>query len=217
MSTDFTYTSQAQAILTKAPLPLLTHVSMNFHPKDYLADLNVDFDGSSMSPVENYSKVDLNIFTETEFFDLDVFSSDLAPENKQQRQSYAAAPHKRMLLDCVSGSERPSTGSVPIYAPTRPAIVTERMSQEELSKIKRKKNTAASARFRIKKKLKEKQMEQEIHKLRERLEVLEKRLKTLEIEKKCLEQLMIEKNEEKNSVLIDNIKKRSLGDDRVLL
>ncbi|RKP31014.1 hypothetical protein METBISCDRAFT_22800 [Metschnikowia bicuspidata] len=190
---------------------------MNFHPKDYLADLNVDFDGPSMSPVEKASKVDLNIFTETEFFDLDVFSSDLAPENKQQMQSYVAAPIKRVLLDCVPGSERPYTGFSPIYAPTRPAIVTERMSQEELNKIKRKKNTAASARFRIKKKLKEKQMEQEAHKLRERLEVLEKRLKTLEIENKCLEQLMIKKNEEKNSVLLDSIKKRSLGDSRVLL
>ncbi|GEQ66749.1 hypothetical protein JCM33374_g412 [Metschnikowia sp. JCM 33374] len=83
---------------------------------------------------------------------------------------------------------------------------------EPVDEIKRRRNTAASARFRIKKKMKEKQMEQQARELQDRLGMLEKKLRTLEMENKCLRQLIVEKTEKKNCDLLASIKKRSLGD-----
>lgn len=208
---------------------------MNFQPTDYLADLNLDFDGSTMSPIEEVNKADLDLFTQTEFFDLDVFSSDFVPETKEQQQlshqhqsapppqqrgyatSFPAPQVKRESADEVSHSVIDSDCVVTDFTDLSPSspyvssLANSNMSKEELNEIKRKRNTAASARFRIKKKLKEKQMEQQASELRDRLAFLEKRLKTLEMENKCLKQLMIEKNEKKNSDLLESIKKRSLG------
>lgn len=213
---------------------------MNFQPTDYLADLNLEFEGANMSPVEEVNKADLDLFVETEFFDLDVFSHDLPPQTKevkqpqQQHQQIQPQPQpsqneqvlaslvKKEMQDHVRkdsfDSELDNVDFVDISIPNDKATALELsmrttdMSPEELSEIKRKRNTAASARFRIKKKMKEKQMEQQASELRERLTVLEKKLKTLEMENKCLKQLLIEKNEKKNSDLLDNIKKRSLGE-----
>lgn len=75
---------------------------------------------------------------------------------------------------------------------------------------KRKRNTAASARFRIKKKLKEQQMEQRTKELQERVQVLEKKLRTLEMENRCLKSLVAQKSEQKSSDLVESIKQRSL-------
>lgn len=213
---------------------------MNFQPSDYLADLNLEFDGSTMSPVEEVNKADLDLFTQTEFFDLDVFSSDFVPETKEQQQlahqhqlqvpvspqqqrgypaTFPAPQIKRESQESVSQSAIDSECVVTDFTDLSPSspyvassnLATSNMTKEELNEIKRKRNTAASARFRIKKKLKEKQMEQQATELRDRLAFLEKRLKTLEMENKCLKQLMIEKNEKKNSDLLESIKKRSLG------
>lgn len=217
---------------------------MNFQPTDYLADLNLEFDGQNMSPVEEVNKADLDLFVETEFFDLDVFSHDLPPQTKetkqqphqqsqqlqqlqllhqeQQHEQALASSVKKELPDHVRHdtieSEFHNVEFVDVSIPSDMAtpldfsLKSSNMSPEELSEIKRKRNTAASARFRIKKKMKEKQMEQQASELRDRLTVLEKKLKTLEMENKCLKQLLIEKNEKKNSDLLDNIKKRSLGE-----
>lgn len=193
-----------------------------------------------MSPVEEVNKADLDLYVETEFFDLDVFSHDLPPQTKetrqqqpqqqnqlhqhhhQQQEHVMASPVKTELQEHVRNnsieSEYGNVDFVDVSIPSDMAtpldfsMKASNMSPEELSEIKRKRNTAASARFRIKKKMKEKQMEQQASELRERLTALEKKLKTLEMENKCLKQLLIEKNEKKNSDLLDNIKKRSLGE-----
>lgn len=212
---------------------------MNFQPTDYLADLNLEFDAPTMSPIEEVNKADLDLFTQTEFFDLDVFSSDLAPQTKeqqlqqhlQQQQQQQPQQHQQLAAKVSAASPQVKTeysqevrhGSVDseyqfvdfAYNMSTPSAVASSVllddaPQEDINEIKRKRNTAASARFRIKKKLKEKQMEQQAAELRDRLAFLEKRLKTLEMENKCLKQLMIEKNEKKNSDLLESIKKRSL-------
>lgn len=197
---------------------------MNFQPTDYLADLNLEFDSANMSPVEEFSKTDLDIFTQTEFFDLDVFSSDLTPETKEQKLQQQATVTDRisesLLIREVADEDvllkkagfvnvdvSASSTEFPSFSSN---ISTPSYSTENLNEIKRKRHTAASARFRIKKKMKEQQMEQQASDLRERLMALEERLKTLETENKCLKQLLIEKNEKKNSDLLENIKKRSL-------
>ena len=52
-------------------------------------------------------------------------------------------------------------------------------------------NTAASARFRIKKKMKEQEMERRAKELEERVVNLEKKLKAAELENRCLKKYNI--------------------------
>lgn len=151
---------------------------MNFQPTDYVNNLNFDFEEVSPSVDSN----DLDLFSQVEFFDLDVFSQDLPLPNKE-----ASKP----VVDKVT---KQTKGKV--------------TSPDD----KRKRNTAASARFRIKKKLKEQQMEENAQRLEEKVVLLEKQLKTLEMENKCLKNLILQKNEEKNSTLLDSIKQKSILD-----
>lgn len=70
---------------------------------------------------------------------------------------------------------------------------------------KRKRNTAASARFRIKKKLKEKEMEQKISQLDDLIKNFEIKINELEMENRLLKNLIIEKgnrNSEKELLLL---------------
>lgn len=59
---------------------------------------------------------------------------------------------------------------------------------------KRRRNTAASARFRLKKKLREQALEQKSKELNENVEKLEARVKELEMEAKWLRALVLEKD-----------------------
>ncbi|ODQ60553.1 hypothetical protein WICANDRAFT_22732, partial [Wickerhamomyces anomalus NRRL Y-366-8] len=56
---------------------------------------------------------------------------------------------------------------------------------------KKKRNTAASARFRIKKKLKEQEMERTLKNLNEKVSLYNARIHKLEMENKCLKSLII--------------------------
>lgn len=151
---------------------------MNFQPTDYVNNLNFDFDEVSPSIDSN----DLDLFSQVEFFDLDVFSQDLPLPNKET---------SKPVVDKVTKQTKGKLSS---------------------PDDKRKRNTAASARFRVKKKLKEQQMEENAQRLEEKVVLLEKQLKTLEMENKCLKNLILQKNEEKNSTLLDSIKQKSILD-----
>jgi len=59
---------------------------------------------------------------------------------------------------------------------------------------KRRRNTAASARFRVKKKQKEQQLEKTAKDMTERVHALEQRVQQLELENKWLKGLIVEKN-----------------------
>lgn len=69
---------------------------------------------------------------------------------------------------------------------------------------KRRRNTAASARFRIKKKLREQQMERTAKELQDKVQSLETKIVQLEMENKWLKNLVVEKNEARDvSDLLD--------------
>lgn len=74
---------------------------------------------------------------------------------------------------------------------------------------KRRRNTAASARFRIKKKLKEKQMESKILGLQELIKLLENKIQSLEMENKLLKNLIIEKGSQKSDDELRLLKERA--------
>jgi len=68
------------------------------------------------------------------------------------------------------------------------------MTQEEAD-LKRLRNTAASARFRAKKKRREQSLERSSREKKERLQALEGRIRDLEAENQWLKDLIMEKND----------------------
>ncbi|ABN65892.1 predicted protein [Scheffersomyces stipitis CBS 6054] len=193
---------------------------MNLHPTDYLNNLNLDFDSVVSPNLSEYNSQqlqnELDIFSQSDFFDLDVLSADnVVPikqkvqfqEQQQQQQQQPSVVVKTEDDIALSFLNLPSEGNG--------AFPEEKLvAQGAASEDKRKRNTAASARFRIKKKLKEQEMEQKSKELQDRLLALEKKLKTLEMENKCLKNLILEQNEKKNTDLLESIKKRSILDSK---
>ncbi|ODV72009.1 Met28p CYBJADRAFT_113831, partial [Cyberlindnera jadinii NRRL Y-1542] len=81
---------------------------------------------------------------------------------------------------------------------------------DEVEQDKKKRNTLASARFRVKKKLKEQEMERNVKLLSDRVATFNERINQLELENACLKSLILEKNEKKSNDLLRSIKEKSL-------
>ncbi|KAI8887879.1 hypothetical protein K501DRAFT_211337 [Backusella circina FSU 941] len=78
---------------------------------------------------------------------------------------------------------------------SKPKPPTERNSSED---DKRKRNTAASARFRVKKKMREQAMEKSLNAMTEKAKGLENKVDELQLEIKYLRGLLLEKESKKN-------------------
>lgn len=76
---------------------------------------------------------------------------------------------------------------------------------------KRKRNTEASARFRIKKKMKEQKLENDLKELRTLKEELELKIKNLAMENRLLRNLVVEKNNQRTSEEVENMKLKALS------
>jgi hypothetical protein len=126
---------------------------------------------------------------------------NVAPRPQQPIAAAPVAPYP------ASGSVSPIAASpAPTPAPRgtkRKASVVSSpenaTSLEEASRLaaeedKRRRNTAASARFRIKKKQKEQQLEKTAKEMTDRVQQLEQRIQQLELENKWLKGLIVEKN-----------------------
>ncbi|EDK46877.1 predicted protein [Lodderomyces elongisporus NRRL YB-4239] len=100
-----------------------------------------------------------------------------------------------------------STVSTPAQAPGSTSTLVSLAEQASLLD-KKKRNTAASARFRIKKKLKEQELHTKTKELEEKVERLQQKLRKMEVENKCLKTIIFKQNESKNSQLVESIKKR---------
>lgn len=111
------------------------------------------------------------------------------PQQQQQQQPRHHAPFPQHQQQTV-GEKRKSDA---IATPAGP------LSYEEASRIaaeedKRRRNTAASARFRIKKKQREQALERTAKEMTEKVTVLEGRIQQLETENKWLKNMILEKN-----------------------
>lgn len=91
-----------------------------------------------------------------------------------------------------TGDKRKSTDA-PISAPPRRQLSFEEQSRLAAEEDKRRRNTAASARFRIKKKAREQALEKREKELSDKVGSLEGRIQTLETENKWLRELVMEK------------------------
>lgn len=81
-----------------------------------------------------------------------------------------------------------------------PTPAPQQMNFEDASRVaaeedKRRRNTAASARFRIKKKQREQALEKSAKEMTEKVTALENKVAQLETENKWLKNLLVEKNE----------------------
>jgi hypothetical protein len=112
-----------------------------------------------------------------------------------------AMEQQQLLVDDESTpeqvDEKPNTAE-PI-APIRPLSIEE-AKRLTAGEKKRRRNTAASARFRIKKKQRELAIEQNTREMTEKIGMLEGRINWLEIENKWLKNLITEKNGDKNDI-----------------
>lgn len=86
------------------------------------------------------------------------------------------------------------------HRPAEPQISSRPMNIEEASRVaaeedKRRRNTAASARFRVKKKQREQALEKSAKEMSDRVQALEAKITQLETENTWLKKLILEKND----------------------
>lgn len=110
-----------------------------------------------------------------------------------------------LLSALVAQHQKELSGSLTNSAPTPSTTTSSMLGSQDMGSgsidaevDKRRRNTAASARFRIKKKLKEKQMENRIISLNDTIKNLEIKLLQLELENRLLKNLVIEKGTQKS-------------------
>ncbi|KAI9158521.1 Regulatory protein cys-3 [Paramyrothecium foliicola] len=110
-----------------------------------------------------------------------VYSSQLAP---QQQSHYPQ--------DAARVGEKRKADTVPV---TPQDDNLEDASRQAAEEDKRRRNTAASARFRFKKKQREQALEKSAKEMSEKVSSLESKVSQLETENKWLKNLLVEKNE----------------------
>ena len=128
----------------------------------------------------------------------------LDPTQQQQQQSPASSSTSSLSSPAITSTMpvlQPSPRA-PASTATHPKILPKSVPQKRdrteeeknIEEDKRRRNTAASARFRAKKKLREQAMEQAVKEMSEKSEKLEERVKDLEQEIKWLRSLLIDKD-----------------------
>jgi hypothetical protein len=111
-----------------------------------------------------------------------------APSSIGSPQSGLISPHadEKRSADAISDGQ---------YVPN-----FEDASRLAAEEDKRRRNTAASARFRVKKKQREQALEKSAKEMSDKVSALEGRINQLETENKWLKNLIMEKNENKDDI-----------------
>jgi hypothetical protein len=127
------------------------------------------------------------------------YPGPLSPLLPRARHGEHANVYKQLSINTSSesttSSPANSTPSTPI-SEHAPKIKGERTGADD---DKRRRNTAASARFRIKKKQREQALERTAKEMTEKSDLLESRVKELELEIKWLRSLLLEKDAARQS------------------
>lgn len=154
--------------------------------------------------------------------------SSEAPGNVFQDQFHKSEqPLKRSVkmdeIQPIKRSRKNTATSIPSIASASPSPSVGPIDTEESSpdnkvtaeEDKRRRNTAASARFRIKKKLREQEMERNTKELQSKVQSLENKVMQLEMENRWLKNLVVEKNEARDMSDLLDMKKKILGNDTI--
>ncbi|KAL2833294.1 hypothetical protein BDW59DRAFT_77844 [Aspergillus cavernicola] len=194
-------------------IPSFEPVEDNKHKVNQNPDMEfLDMLGDGFGNVDDFTAPNLNSMN----------NSSMPVQNAQfhaaQQQQPSRLPNARVPMDRSSPNSSPTTSS-PSQAsiaapspstatsPTTPAPGPKRkstqkipaMSVEEAARVvaeedKRRRNTAASARFRVKKKMREQSLEKTVKDTSEKNAALEARVTALELENQWLKNLITEKN-----------------------
>lgn len=122
-------------------------------------------------------------------------------------QSFVESPGSNYSSGYSSGPN--SNLSTPVVS-TRASFSTGSEGNVSVADLdKRRRNTAASARFRIKKKLKEKEMEGKIQQLNDLIEKFELKINELEMENRLLKNLIIEKGNRNSDEELQVLKEKA--------
>ena len=108
-----------------------------------------------------------------------------APINNAPKVAPASSSVSMSPSTSVTGTKRKSSAN---------ATSAEEVSRQMAEEDKRRRNTAASARFRVKKKQREAALEQTVKETTEKNDMLEARVSQLELENHWLRGLIMEKN-----------------------
>lgn len=194
---------------------------------DYISQLNLE-EVPSVA-LNNGAGNDLESFMDSTFFDFDQFQSDSSikvsvpgpnvndlnsqipselPENLTQFYNSTSFTQQNPVTKTIVKEE---TEEVQSLAKTQETTKRSIETHDEVEQDKKKRNTLASARFRVKKKLKEQEMERNVKLLSDRVATFNERINQLELENACLKSLILEKNEKKSNDLLRSIKEKSLS------
>lgn len=127
------------------------------------------------------------------------FPDGLQPLQPSPHNVYPPVPHAHAYGHHAVG--QPKTGEKRRATEPQPAPAHNRaLSIEEASRVaaeedKRRRNTAASARFRVKKKQREAALEKSAKEMNDKVAALESKISQLETENQWLKKLILEKND----------------------
>ncbi|BGP14611.1 hypothetical protein JCM10213_002221 [Rhodosporidiobolus nylandii] len=132
------------------------------------------------------------------------------------KKAAAATGEKKKRAPSAKAAAKLATASRDLPLPE--GVNTEGLTEEQLNALaieedKRRRNTAASARFRVKKKQREQALEQTAKELQERVAVLEKEVETLRTENGWLRGLIVDKTIDMGKDGASNNRKRAREDD----
>lgn len=180
--------------------PILQHIMEYLfnNNSDELAGLNV-----LSPPQESSPGLDLTAFMNNDFFDLEnttnFNNNDFYVQQKQHAQQQIVKAEEDMQWPFAATA----------VSPPMKLVTSTAKAAKDVADEKRRRNTLASARFRIKKKMKEQMMEKELQELNKKVSGLQSTIQRLEMENRCLKELVVAKNEQKLDELLTSIKKNA--------
>lgn len=159
-----------------------------------------------MNGTGDFSFPDFNAFAQPPAFN---DNNDIAPPAPVQTHepmypaSSAGSPTSAAAPSANAGQKRKATGgSMSPTASSNGAVDFEEASRLAAEEDKRRRNTAASARFRVKKKQREQALERSAKGMSDKVAALEGRINQLETENKWLKNLITEKNDSKEDIAL---------------
>jgi hypothetical protein len=166
---------------------------------DYSADFNtVNTQPQPQTQTQNQTSSPTSV-SDVSFSAAQIPSGPLAAKQATQSAPQTVAPTQPAAPASASTPAPAPATATPAGPKRKNTQKTPPMSVEEAARIaaeedKRRRNTAASARFRVKKKMREQALEKTVKETTEKNAALEARVTALELENQWLKNLITEKN-----------------------
>jgi hypothetical protein len=154
-------------------------------------------DNVTMASTGDFSFPDFNTFTESPTFN---HTPGLPPPIQTSQPLYPTSPRTSSPTAPPQSAGAGTKRKADSISSPGDAGSFEEASRLAAEEDKRRRNTAASARFRVKKKQREQALERSAKEMSDKVAALEGRINQLETENKWLKNLITEKNESKEDI-----------------